>query len=507
MEYIEMINALPPECLTKRRSTRRNKPKLSQSECELELIKANIEVINNEKIPKQIHNSTTRRIFSILTQFIARKKFICYGGSALNAILPKADQFYGDDVLPDYDVLSIDALNDAKELVDIYISHGFDDVEARSGMHLGTFKVFVNFIGVLDLTEVHPELYDLLKNESIRRKNILYAPPLYLRMSMHLELSSPLGDITRWEKVATRLQLLNKHYPFSSMIKSGKTWNLKPNNADHTTDKTAQVVYEILVKHNAVFFGEFALSCFMGTPNYNQVTTFDAFVTDPANCAVQIRKALLSHKGMLTSNSDIVLSEHPAEGDIIPEYVSILTANQLTLGELKSNQMNEPDTVIANLYMPIACHNYNEMGKKVQIATVDTCLCMMLALYYSKSSNITQNAQLKRTRILTIASEIHRLSELPEHRLFTSKGIWRRYGLPCFGEQSTLETIRSKKAEMFAILKKDRTSDEFNRWFLRYSPGIKKTRMRKKVLEFVGIDSPSKVRTMTKRLSKTRVIE
>ena len=32
-------------------------------------------------------------------------------------------------------------------------------------------------------------------------------------MNMYLELSRPLGDLTRWEKVFKRLTLLNKYYP------------------------------------------------------------------------------------------------------------------------------------------------------------------------------------------------------------------------------------------------------------------------------------------------------
>ena len=40
---------------------------------------------------------------------------------------------------------SPEPLKDAKELADIYYKAGFEEVEAKAGVHSGTFKVFVNF--------------------------------------------------------------------------------------------------------------------------------------------------------------------------------------------------------------------------------------------------------------------------------------------------------------------------------------------------------------------------
>ena len=104
-------------------------------------------------------------------------------------------------------------MNDAKELADLYFKAGFPEVEAKSGVHHGTYKVFVNFIPIADITLLHVDLYKSIKRESISVGGILYAPPNFLRMSMYLELSRPAGDISRWEKILKRLTLLNKNYP------------------------------------------------------------------------------------------------------------------------------------------------------------------------------------------------------------------------------------------------------------------------------------------------------
>ena len=102
---------------------------------------------------------------------------------------------------------------DAKKLADIYSKAGFGNVEAKSGMHYGTYKVYVNFMAVADLTEMPKEVFTNIKRHAIKIAGILYTPPNYLRMSMFKELSKPEGDVSRWEKVLKRLILLNKHYP------------------------------------------------------------------------------------------------------------------------------------------------------------------------------------------------------------------------------------------------------------------------------------------------------
>ena len=104
----------------------------------------------------------------------------------------------------------------AKELANLFAKKGFHEVEAKTGIHHGTYKVFVNFIGIADITQCDTEVFANLKKESMNRNGIIYCPPNFLRMSMYLELSRPNGDITRWEKVLKRLTLLNKLYPLKS---------------------------------------------------------------------------------------------------------------------------------------------------------------------------------------------------------------------------------------------------------------------------------------------------
>ena len=183
-------------------------------ERELEILRLAVDNAETRSGKQMISNPDVQDIINIVEDFLRKKKLVCYGGTAINNILPTQDQFYNKSVeLPDYDFFSTKALEDAKELADIYAKRGYEEVEAKSGVHAGTYKVFVNYMPVADITYLDKEIFKNIYRDSISVAGIHYAPPNYLRMAMYLELSRPAGDVSRWEKVLKRLVLLNKNYP------------------------------------------------------------------------------------------------------------------------------------------------------------------------------------------------------------------------------------------------------------------------------------------------------
>ena len=142
---------------------------LTFNDCELAILRMAVDKAE-EKIAKRVVNSDDiKKIIKTVEDFIQKKNLICYGGTAINNILPQEDQFYNKDIeIPDYDFFSTDALSDAKELANIYYKQGFTDVEAKSGQHHGTYKVFVNYIPVADITLLPKGIYTALKKELMR---------------------------------------------------------------------------------------------------------------------------------------------------------------------------------------------------------------------------------------------------------------------------------------------------------------------------------------------------
>ena len=155
---------VPPECV-------KGKKKLSFADCELAILRTAIDKVQSRSGKKMLHSTEVKQIIEIVEKFLRTKKRICYGGTAINNILPEDQQFYNKQIeLPDYDFFSPQALKDAKDLADIYVKEGFTDVEAKSGVHPGTFKVFVNFIPIADITSIPKNLYTCFVEKKPKRE-------------------------------------------------------------------------------------------------------------------------------------------------------------------------------------------------------------------------------------------------------------------------------------------------------------------------------------------------
>ena len=112
-------------------------PKPNFEEKEIEILRDAVDIAEKKSNQKVVSSPEVKKIISIVENFLRQKKLICYGGTAINNILPVADQFYDKSLeIPDYDFFSMNALNDAKELSDIYFKEGYSDVEAKAGSML-----------------------------------------------------------------------------------------------------------------------------------------------------------------------------------------------------------------------------------------------------------------------------------------------------------------------------------------------------------------------------------
>jgi hypothetical protein len=421
-------------------------------ECELAILRASVDKAEERSGRASANSTEVKKIIGIVENFIRRKKVICYGGTAINNILPKQDQFYNTEVeIPDYDFFSPNALNDSKELTDDYVNAGFLEVEAKSGQHKGTYKVFVNFIPVADITFLHKEIYKSVRQEAIKVDGILYAPPNYLRMSMYLELSRPAGDVSRWEKVLKRLTLLNKNYP----LKSKHCDDIEPFQREMINKEDEDKIFEItrnsFINQGVVFFGGYAISLYLHyMPRHlhkklEKIPDFDVLSEDPKKTA-EILRERLKDAGYKT----VKIIKRKEIGEIVAPHYQIMVG---------------VDT-IAFIYKPIACHSYNVITvdkQPVKIATIDTMLSFYLAFLYSDRNYYDSE------RIVCMAQF---LFEVQQKNRLQQKGLLRRFSISCYGHQETVEEMRAEKAEKFKELKdhKKKQSAEYEEWFLRYRP-------------------------------------
>jgi len=459
---------------------------MSFEDCELTILRAAVDNAE-EKLGKRIVNSPEiKEIIEIVENFIKKKGLICYGGTAINNILPKEDQFYNKEVeMPDYDFFTANALEDSKELADIYFKAGFTEVEAKSGQHYGTYKVFVNFIPVADITNVPKDLYKRLKQESIKVAGIYYAPPNYLRMSMYLELSRPAGDTSRWEKVLKRLTLLNKHYPLTAHQCMQVDFQREMADKVHGNE-IYETVKDTLINQSVVFFGGYAISLYSRympvalQKQLKKIPDFDVISNDPETTAEIIKERL---KDINIKNVKII--KRPPISDVIPEHL------QVQVGE---------DTIVF-IYRPIACHSYNNIvvqGKLIRVATIDTMLSYYLAFLYTGRNYYDVDRILCMSKFLFEVQQKNRLQQ---------KGLLKRFSITCYGHQESREEMRAEKSEKFKELKDKRNSKEFEEWFLTYRPIDKmktKTGTGTKAVTKVNATKSKSVKKATKAKKKSQ---
>jgi hypothetical protein len=413
---------------------------MSIEECEMILLRNAVQEAEN-KNTMQI-TPEVRKMVKLLEDFLRKKKLICYGGIAINNILPLNSQFYDfTKEIPDYDFYSKTPLDDAKELADVYHENDFDDIEAKAGKHSGTFKVFVGVIGIADITFLEPEIFDNLAKEVVVKNGICYASPKFLRMNLYLELSRPKGMVNRWEKILSRLNLLNKFYPFQIQTR------IQSRNAVSQNALLDRFIFAFLIKHDVVFFGGYAFNWYAKEPQFaSQSSQFD-LLTEAYQELPQKLMDYLKAKGF-----ECTSEEKSAIGEILPEHTVILYKT----------------AIICRMYKPIACYSYNEIivdYTHIRLASMQTMIMFFFAFQFANDVE-----EYDKERILSMAEVLFNIEQTNR---VEKNGLLKRFNVDCYGNQQSLYDILKKKKELKK--QKFKTKEEKDWHFLFYRPSDETT--------------------------------
>ena len=473
-------------------------------EREIDLLRNAVDKIESRSGKKVAQSPEVKKIIGGVERFLREKKLVCYGGTAINSILPEKYRFYNNDIeVPDYDFYSPNALEDSKELADIFFKMGYNEVESKSGSHPGTFKVFVNFIPVADITHMDMALFSVLAAKSYIKHGIRYAPTNFLRMAMYVELSRPEGDVSRWEKVLKRLTLLNKVYPMKLINCSRFEMEMQNRNNTNETrlpdsssnsssnssykrvdKKIYDITQKVLMNSSVVFIGGFAdilYSKYLPKNDRHKLSKqpeFDVLSNNPEELAKLIKLTLKTN-----GFENITIEKMPAIGEIILDHYKVA---------VDSN-------IVALIYKPTACHSYNTIKLNTQIikvASIDTMLMFYLAFSYAKRYYYNRDRLLCLAGILFYIQNKNRLSQ---------SGLLKRFGSSCYGKQETLESLRRDKAVKYQELKNDKSNPEYQKLFLRYVPleraktRVQKIRRRKSHLKRKKISVRNRLPTRSPR--------
>jgi len=283
---------------------------------------------------------------------------------------------------------------------------------------------------------------------------------------MYLELSRPAGDVSRWEKIAKRLALLNKNYPVKTTKcdsvqfqreMSDEIVSDRPGDKHKISGMVYRIVKHEIISSGGVFFGGYAISMYSKYMHHKerefirQIPDFDALVYDPEKVSNAI-KHKLTEEGIKFAR----VYKRPAIGEVIPEQYEIRVGQD----------------VVAVLYKPIACHSFNKLrihDREVRIATIDTMLSFYLAFLYANKPYYDANRILCMTMFLFDVQQKNRLEQ---------KGLLRRFTITCFGRQESIQDVRSKKIQKYNQLRRHTNKKEYESWFLNYRPAYMQLKLR-----------------------------
>jgi hypothetical protein len=370
------------------------------------------------------HDPEILKAINIVERFLRKKKRPCYGGQAINALLPKERQFYDKKFnIPDYDFFSPKPAEDIEELIQDLEDAGFEEIYKKMGVHDGTAKLYVNFVPIADISETGPGMYELMVKRARTVDGILYCDEDYLRMLMYLELSRPRGEVKRWSKVYERLTLLNDAYP------PGRCNDVIKMVPIQREDR--KVCLEYCIRHKNVVVGpEFLILMKDGqdTVSFKHLLNLDGPVIFFSSTVEQDMEDL---KSILSDNDLVEIEYNKFPVDSIFNFATI-----------KRN--SKP---IALIFEEDACHSYTtlhirEGREKMRLAMPD----LYLHLYYSLMMYGRREKEYFDNSFECLIQKIHAI--VSKARNFPTRFL-PAFGIQCSGHQRGIATLlRARQQRM-----------------------------------------------------------
>jgi hypothetical protein len=311
------------------------------------------------------HNEPLLKALAIVKKFIRTKGRVCYGGTAMNAILAPKDRFYDPETdLPDYDFFTPDPNKDVEELVADLKAAGFTEVYHRVGMHEGTKKILVNFVPIADISAIGEDIYGIMLKRAIKRGGIRYMDPDTLRMMMYLELSRPKGEVARWEKVFERLQLINRTFPpRARTVRIGDG----PRHKDLPAAVQRSILDFCIEQQRILFTGDLDKFYRAVIEKNEKIFPVEGMREIVGFLSPNLRGDLKTLKESLGGDGHVAIILHKAKGEIVPEYAEI-------------RYHGNPAVLILQ---EAACHSMLHFGtpdgRSIALASLDT----LVTLYYA----------------------------------------------------------------------------------------------------------------------------
>ena len=158
-------------------------------------------------------------VYKDIVEFIKDRKRIVYGGYAQNELIrakKETDVFYREIDLADIEFYSPDPIGDLIDMCDMMYKKKYKYVEGKEGVHVETYKIFVNFKNYCDITYMPKDIYDNCPN--IMVDGLLLSHPHFMLIDAFRVYSDPMTSYFRLRKTFTRTTKLISYYPLDDKM-------------------------------------------------------------------------------------------------------------------------------------------------------------------------------------------------------------------------------------------------------------------------------------------------
>ena len=233
----------------------------------------------------------TKKLKTLIKQFIIDNNLILYGGSAIDLLLPKDKKIYKkDEKLFDYDVYSDDAYNMGVKLVDLLVKHKYKYVQLREAAFTQTtFKIFLENLPIFDITNLPKGNFSIYRKFTKCKQKMLVIGPEILIRDMCAQLSQPHISYFRLEKTYKRYNLFNDVY---GITKCNKVTLISPTTQEN---KILIDLLKLCKTNKYPLLGYYALQLLNDKKEFytvNNINSFLSFFTkDIDNVILHLKKS------------------------------------------------------------------------------------------------------------------------------------------------------------------------------------------------------------------------
>lgn len=424
------------------------------------------------------------KALDIVENEIRKRKCVIYGGTAINAIMPPELQFYDPEYdLPDWDFFTDSPIETAMDIADLVHKNAELDTAVVTAVHPGTYKVYANGQAIADITEVSKDVMKLMRKNAIIKNGVHYSGPDYLRMSAYLELSRPLGQPDRWEKVIKRVSLLNRAYPIAVPKKDERPLNKVPE------ERNALLKYLVSIQDTEKIRvnGSGSVFAFIGPEVLSVIRKVLSKKSDT--------KSGSGSKYVVTMNASempggiFLLSPSPEKtAELIAKHMKSkciiqkrdgageFLGEQYVVYDSKREKGRELATIVG---IQEACQSIHTIRVKtepntirqVRVGSIETLVYVYSSLIFASELGSVTYHELHRAIDALVKLHIRILKEQKKPLL--------PFAFECIGEQLTLKKMRDeKKKDLKKIMAfKGKSSAAYIRRNIRYDGGDKNARM------------------------------